>query len=57
MQNILVRAFSLMLVIVLGFIIKKIGWVRKEDVGIFSNLVVKVTLPCAIVTSFNQVNI
>src|SRR5699024_7199019 len=37
--------------------IKKIGWVKKEDFSIFSKLVLRITLPCAIITSFNQVDI
>ncbi len=57
MQDVLVRAFSLILIIVLGYVIKKIGWVTKEDFGIFSKLVLKITLPCTIITSFNVVTI
>jgi len=57
MQDVLVRAFSLIMIIVLGFAIKKLGWVRKEDFGIFSKIVLKITLPCAIITSFNEVSI
>ena len=57
MQDVLVRALSLVLIIVLGFTIKKLGWVSKEDFGIFSKIVLKVTLPCAIITSFNEVTI
>ena len=41
----------------LGYVIKKIGWVTKDDFGIFSNIVLKITIPCSIITSFNEVNI
>ena len=57
MQDVIVRALALILIIVLGYFIKRIGWVTKDDFGIFSKIVLRITLPCAIITSFNEVNI
>lgn len=57
MENVMVRALSLSLIIVLGYIIKRIGWVSKDNISIFSNIVLKITLPCSIITSFNEVNV
>lgn len=57
MLDVLVRAASLILVMVTGYLVKKIGWVRKEDFKIFSKIVLNYTLPCAIITSFNEMTI
>ncbi|WP_420175149.1 AEC family transporter [Luteococcus sp. OSA5] len=53
-MEILVKALSLVAIIVVGYTTKKIGWVRASDFPIFSNLVLKVTLPCVLITSFND---
>ena len=55
--NVLVRAGSLILIMVCGYIMKQIGWVKKEDFGIFSKVVLRFTLPCSIITSFNEVSV
>ena len=57
MLEVLIRAISLILVMVSGYLIKKIGWVKKEDFHIFSKIVLRYTLPCAIITSFNEMTI
>ncbi|NLZ81215.1 MAG: AEC family transporter [Clostridiales bacterium] len=57
MFEVLVRAISLILVMVSGYLVKKIGWVKKEDFRIFSKIVLNYTLPCAIITSFNEMTI
>lgn len=57
MAEVLVRAISLILIIASGYLIKKIGWVKKEDFRIFSKIVLNYTLPCAIITSFNEMTI
>lgn len=57
MSEVLVRAFSLILIMISGFLIKRIGWVGKEHFSIFSKIVLRYTLPCAIITSFNSMNV
>lgn len=53
-MEILVKALSLVAIIATGYGIKRIGWVSVADFPIFANIVLKITLPCALVTSFNS---
>jgi predicted permease len=57
MFDVIVRAASLIVIMISGFLIKQIGWVKKEDFGIFSKIVLRYTLPCSIITSFNQMSV
>lgn len=53
-MDILVKALSLVAIVVVGYAIKRIGWVKTSDFGIFSRIVLKITLPCMLVTAFND---
>ena len=53
MQAILVRAGSLVLIIAIGHFIKRLGWLSARDFPIFSNIVLRITLPCALVVGFD----
>lgn len=52
MLDILLRAGSFISIIVLGFVLKKIGFFRQEDFSLLSKITIRITLPCAIITSF-----
>ena len=52
MTEILTRAIALICVIALIYILKKIHVLKKEDFRTVSTLVVKITLPCAIICNF-----
>ena len=52
MLEILTRAGSFVAIIVLGFVLKKIGVFREEDFGVLSRITIRITLPAAIITSF-----
>ena len=52
MLDILLRAGSFISIIVLGYVLKKIGFFKQEDFTILSKITIRITLPCAIVTSF-----
>ena len=52
MQDILLRAGSFISIIVLGYLLKKIGFFREEDFSLLSKITIRITLPCAIITSF-----
>jgi len=54
MLELLTRASAFISVIVLGFFLRKIGVFKHEDFRVLSNIVIKITLPAAIVTSFSQ---
>jgi predicted permease len=54
MLEIVARALSLVAIIGIGLGIKRLGWASASDFGLFSKLVLGVTLPCALFTSFND---
>ena len=52
MLDILLRAGSFISIIVMGYVLKKIGFFRQEDFTLLSKITIRITLPCAIITSF-----
>ena len=52
MLDIIMRAGSFISIIVLGYVLKKIGFFRQEDFTVLSKITIRITLPCAIITSF-----
>jgi len=52
MLDVLTRAGCFVAIIVLGFILKKVGLFKPGDFSVLSNIVLKITLPAAIVTNF-----
>lgn len=52
MVDILMRAGSFIAIIFLGYFLKKIGFFKQEDFTILSRITIRITLPCAIITSF-----
>jgi len=52
MLDILLRAGSFIAMIVLGYLLKRIGFFKQEDFAILSKITIRITLPCAIITSF-----
>ena len=52
MLEILMRAGSFIAIIVLGYVLKKIGFFKQEDFPLLSRITIRITLPCAIITSF-----
>jgi malate permease and related proteins len=55
--QILAQALFLVGIIAVGWGIKQLGWVRAEDFRILANIVLRITLPSAIIVSFNEVDI
>lgn len=53
MLDILTRAGCFVAIIVLGYSLKKIGFFKEEDFKVLSKVVLKITLPAAIVCSFS----
>ena len=53
MLDILVRAGSFVAIIILGYMLRKIGVFKKEDFTVLSKIVLKITLPAAIIVSFS----
>ena len=52
MGPVLTRAACFVAIIVLGHMLRKIGFFKEEDFHVLSKIVLKITLPAAIVTSF-----
>ncbi len=52
MSDILVKAGGFVFIIVLGYVLKRIGVFRDEDFPILSKVVIRITLPAAIITNF-----
>ena len=52
MLEILTRAGCFVAIIVLGYALRRIGFFKAEDFTVLSKIVIKITLPAAIVTSF-----
>lgn len=52
MLQILTRAGCFVAIIVLGYVLKKIGFFKEEDFTVLSKITIRITLPAAIVTSF-----
>lgn len=54
MLALLTRAGAFIAVILLGVFLRKIGLFKEDDFRVLSNIVIKITLPAAIITSFSQ---
>jgi len=52
MLDILMRAGSFVAIIVLGYLLKKIGFFKQSDFTLLSRITLRITLPCAIILSF-----
>ena len=59
MLQLVTRAGAFVCVILLGVILRRIGLFKENDFRVLSNIVIKITLPAAIITSFsaNQIRI
>ena len=52
MLNVLIRAGCFVTIIILGYGLRKINFFKEEDFTVLSKIVLRITLPAAIVTSF-----
>lgn len=52
MQDLLIRAGCFVAIIVLGFVLRRIGFFKENAFEVLSKIVVKITLPAAIVKNF-----
>ena len=51
MQDILVKAACYIAIIVLGYVLRRTGFFGPETFGVLGKIVMKITLPCAIISS------
>ena len=52
MTDILVRAGCFVAIIVLGLVLRRTGFFRREDFNLLSKIVIRITLPSSIITNF-----
>ncbi|MBP3656753.1 MAG: AEC family transporter [Clostridia bacterium] len=52
MLSILMRAGSFIAIIALGYLLRKAGFFKAEDFDTLAKISIRITLPCAIITSF-----
>ncbi|MGT2911864.1 AEC family transporter [Streptococcus cameli] len=57
MSAILLKALGFILIILLGYTLRIRGVVKKEDSGMFSGIVMNVTLPCALLSSASSISL
>lgn len=57
METILMKVTALVLVIVLSYMLKQHRFFRVEDFKAISNIVLKITLPCAVISNFNRIDV
>lgn len=53
-MELLVTALTLIAIIALGYGVKCIGWLRASDFTTLSIIALRITLPCALITSFDR---
>ena len=53
LDDLLIKAGSFVAIIILGFVLRKVGFCKESDFHILSKIVLNITLPAAIVTSFS----
>ena len=51
----MIKPLSYVLIIVLGYVLKRAGFLKKTDQALLSKIMLNVTLPCAIVSGFSGV--
>ena len=54
--GVLAKAFAFMGIIVLGYTLKKIHVFKPEDFYVLSKIVIRITLPCAIISNFSKIS-
>jgi len=54
---VLMKAASFVMIIVLGYFLKRIGFFKQADFNLISRMVLNITLPCAVITSFEELSL
>jgi predicted permease len=57
MGNVLMKALQFIFIIILGYTLKWAGVFKKEDFGAISKMVLYLTLPCAIIVNFSEMQL
>ena len=54
METVLTKSAGLVFLIVLGFVMKKIGMFKVEDSKVFSKVMIYITLPAILINAFRD---
>lgn len=54
MSSVLIKSASLVFLIILGFVLKKIGLFKPEDSKVFSKIMIYITLPAILINAFRN---
>lgn len=57
MEQILTKVLAFVLIIALSYGLKTKGFFKTADFKVISNIVLKITLPCAVISNFNKINV
>jgi hypothetical protein len=57
MLSVMYKITGFLLIIILGYILKIKGLTKKEDSVVMGNIVLNVTLPCALLTTISDINV
>lgn len=57
MEAILIKVSAFVLIILLSYLLKLAGFFRTENFKLISNIVLKITLPCAVISNFNKIDV
>lgn len=55
MTAVLIKAFAFVAIIVMGYLLKRAGFFHAKDFFLISNIVIRITLPAAIVSNFSKI--
>ena len=55
MSVVLTRVAAFVLIIALGYLLKRRGFFKESDFGLISSIVLKITIPCAVVSYFSKI--
>jgi len=53
MYNVLIKSATFILIICIGFALKRVKILKKRDADVLATIIMNVTLPCTLLTSAN----
>lgn len=57
MQDVLIKSMTFVLIIVIGYVLKRVKVLKKEDANVLATIIMNITLPCALLTSANGIEL
>lgn len=57
MFDVLIKSLTFILIIVIGYTLKKVDVLKKSDANVIATIIMNITLPCALLTSANGIEL